>query len=74
MRLRYLSERLAFLLAEGFYVFRLSPRPVRFAGTRDFRIRHVVRVPEKRPAVNEEAEKYRLQRISPEANGQDITP
>jgi hypothetical protein len=41
-------------------------------------IRHVVRVPEKRPAVgagpNEEAGKRRLQRISPEANGEDITP
>ncbi len=34
---RYLSERLAFLLAERLYVFRLSQRPVRFAGTRDFR-------------------------------------
>jgi len=34
---RYLSERLAFLLVEGFYVFRLSQRPVRFAGTHDFR-------------------------------------
>jgi hypothetical protein len=33
----YLSERLAFLLAEGFYVFGLSQRPARFAGTRDFR-------------------------------------
>ena len=33
---RYLSERLAFLLAERLYVFRLSQRPVRFAGTRDF--------------------------------------
>ena len=41
-------------------------------------LRHVVRVPEKRPAVwagpNEEAGKLRLQRISPEANGQDIPP
>jgi hypothetical protein len=34
---RYLSKRLAFLLAERLYVFRLSHRPVRFAGTRDFR-------------------------------------
>jgi hypothetical protein len=33
----YLSERLAFLLAERLYVFRLSQRPVRFAGTCDFR-------------------------------------
>jgi hypothetical protein len=31
---RYLSERLAFLLAERLYVFRLSLRPVRFAGAR----------------------------------------
>jgi hypothetical protein len=33
----YLSERLAFLLAERLYVFRLSQRPVRLAGTRNFR-------------------------------------
>ena len=33
---RYLSERLAFLLAERLYVFRLSLRPVRFAGARGF--------------------------------------
>lgn len=33
----FLSERLAFLRAERSYVFRLSQRPVRFAGTRDFR-------------------------------------
>jgi hypothetical protein len=32
-----LSERMAFLLAKRLYVFRLSKRPVRFAGTRDFR-------------------------------------
>jgi hypothetical protein len=35
--IRSLSERLAFLLAERWCVFRLSQRPLRFAGTRDFR-------------------------------------